>query len=1208
MIPRLKSLELHGYKTFATRTVFEFPGAVTAIVGPNGSGKSNIADALRWVLGEQSYSLMRGKKTEDMIFSGSEQRSRAGMASATIVFDNSDHWLPLDFSEVAITRRAYRDGSNEYLINGQRVRLRDVSELLAESGLAERTYTIIGQGLVDAALALKAEERRKLFEEAAGIGLYRARRDDSLRRLEITKRNLERVEDILSELRPRLNSLEKQARRAEEFERAREELREMLREWYGYHWHRMQSEVSGAMETVRVREHALKAAREKQEKLDRDLSEVREKIQKMRVMLNEWHVKSSELHLRRETNNRRLAVAEERARANEENDASIRAQITQIEDEMDVYLENLRRISAEEMQWAQEFSEAKKQRESLESAYQDWKAGLDRVQAELNSIREETIQKEARIVFIQNQVNEAEQLEADLRIERSKLDEEITSIGEQLRMLDEDLVNLDSEKQRIGDTKAAASTRLDEIHREILNLDDQINDIEETKQSQELRIASIKAELEILEQAERTFVGYSEGVKLLVQAGEEARLSGVIGTLSKFIEVKSGFEVPIAAALGDYLDALLVKDDQGVEDALSILENKPARGTILPLNRLSMREVDGIEEFLGDEVQLARKLVTIKGDLTKVLDMVLENTVVVSDRGVARQLLAALEKGRNSQAGTDIRIVTRRGEIFHTRGQVTAGLASNSGVLMRSGRARELKVDLGRIQRQFRQSLEKLAESVSRREDLRIIEEQLGKEIQSYLMEEQEVSRKTGDKEAAIQSLRKQLKLVKDRQDRINTDIETWHKKITSLKSELVEIESSLTQLAQRERLLNESLVRHQKDEIQSDIVHWNTRVAVLERLLQEAQAHREERQRTLEETQNRLARFRAELEKVLANRLRLEEEIASTRIEGRDIEAEIEQLQMQITPAEKELDEAEEIQAALQKEEGKARQSLNQAEHLHTQARIQLVKRQENLEGLRRRIEDDFGLVTFEYAEEISGPNPLPIAGLVEQLPEILQIPPELEETIKRQRALMRRMGPINPDARKEYHEVLERHQFLTSQMSDLRKAAADIQQVIDELDELMDSQFRSTFESAAEEFHRIFSRLFGGGSARLLLTDSKDLTETGIEIEARLPGRREQGLSLLSGGERSLSAVALVFALLRVSPTPFCVLDEVDAMLDETNVGRFGELLKELSQSTQFILITHNRSTVQLADIIYGVTMGRDSTSQTISLKMDEFEKAVQ
>ena len=315
MPARLKSFELHGYKTFASRNEFVFSDGITAIVGPNGSGKSNIADALRWVLGEQSYGLLRGKKTEDMIFSGSENRPRAGMASATIVFDNSDGWLPIDFTEVGITRRAYRDGDNEYLLNGQRVRLKDVSEVLAKSGLAERTYTIIGQGLVDAALALKAEERRRLFEEAAGIGLHRSRREESIKRLETTRRNLERVQDILAELQPRLRSLERQAKRAQEYNRMKADLKVLLREWYGYHWHAAQAELVTVQADAKQKEEVLSRVQSAQLNLDQKLGAYRSQINDIRGKLSTWHKELTALHQRRETLSREQAVNNERSRS-----------------------------------------------------------------------------------------------------------------------------------------------------------------------------------------------------------------------------------------------------------------------------------------------------------------------------------------------------------------------------------------------------------------------------------------------------------------------------------------------------------------------------------------------------------------------------------------------------------------------------------------------------------------------------------------------------------------------------------------------------------------------------------------------------------------------------------------------------------------------------------------------------------------------------
>jgi len=365
MKPRLKSLELHGYKTFAGRSLFDFPGNITAIVGPNGSGKSNIADAVRWVLGEQSYSLLRGKKTEDMIFLGSDQRPKAGMASATIQFDNEEGWLPVDYSEVAISRRAYRDGSNEYLLNKQRVRLKDISELLAQSGLAERTYTIIGQGLVDAALSLRPEERRRFFEEAAGIGLFRSRREEALSRLDSTRRNLERVIDILGELEPRLRSLERQAKRVEEYERIKADLQVLLRDWYGYHWQNTQKELLRNREILKNQEEKVAIARSRRTEIETKVDTVRIRLQELRNQLNEWHVESAEYHRQREKMNRDLAVLEERLRAFNQQEVSLEGDLIRHEEMGTAYQEKLQLLQTEKDRVNFELTECRDQLDAI---------------------------------------------------------------------------------------------------------------------------------------------------------------------------------------------------------------------------------------------------------------------------------------------------------------------------------------------------------------------------------------------------------------------------------------------------------------------------------------------------------------------------------------------------------------------------------------------------------------------------------------------------------------------------------------------------------------------------------------------------------------------------------------------------------------------------------------------------------------------------
>ena len=376
MKPRLKALELHGYKTFASKVQFEFPGNITAIVGPNGSGKSNISDALRWVLGEQSYTLLRGKKTEDMIFSGSDQRPRAGMASATVVFDNEESWLPIDYSEVSVARRAYRDGNNEYLLNKQRVRLKDISELLAQSGLAERTYTIIGQGLVDAALSLRPEERRRFFEEAAGIGLFRSRREESINRLDATRRNLERVQDILSELEPRLKSLERQAKKADEFDHVKADLHILLKDWYGFHWQNTQKELLRCREILKNQEDRVRIAREKRLSIEEKVQETRGKLVIVREQLSAWHLESAGFHSSMEKTSKELAVLDERQRSLEGLTVSIQSDITRDEDQIVSKEQQLTALLDEKTRLAQELAESQEQLDIAQKQLQPGKKSV----------------------------------------------------------------------------------------------------------------------------------------------------------------------------------------------------------------------------------------------------------------------------------------------------------------------------------------------------------------------------------------------------------------------------------------------------------------------------------------------------------------------------------------------------------------------------------------------------------------------------------------------------------------------------------------------------------------------------------------------------------------------------------------------------------------------------------------------------------------
>jgi chromosome segregation protein len=1196
MNPRLKALELHGYKTFASRFSFEFPGNVTAVVGPNGSGKSNISDALRWVLGEQSYSLLRGRKTEDMIFSGSDQRPRAGMASASITFDNSDGWLPIDFSEVSIARRAYRDGSNEYYLNNQKVRLKDISELLAQSGLAERTYTIIGQGLVDAALSLRPEERRKFFEEAAGIGLFRSRREESLNRLESTRRNLERVQDILSELEPRLHSLERQAKRAEEYDRVKADLDVLLKDWYGYHWHNSQKDMLHSREVLRVQEEKAKVARQNLSEVEGKVQNFRQQIKDLRAQLDEWHGLSAALHLEREKISRNLAVLDERYRAQMDQRESTSSELARLEEESKLQEERLQSLLQDKEKLTSDLEEAKTQLANAQKTFDEKTAEKTKVEADLRDIRQMLVKAETQQVQ-----QKAHQRELTNRIET--LSESQKTLLASLQSADQELAEaqkaVDAAKQKkddIDDTLNSLEEEFDSANRGIQKLKDELNQAVARRNQLEAEKARISAQIDVITQAEKALSGFTNGAKSLMQAVSQGVLKGKYRLMSSLIDVPAQYEVAIASVLGEQLDGIVLDADTDPEGALEYLEkDEKGRAVLIPASwTKGVEKARKIEH--ADSFGVAADLVKCDSSIRSAVDVLLGQVIVVKDRKAARTIAKDIPHA--------MRVVTLAGEVFTGSGIVIAGQDGRANLVGRPRQRKELQEKLESIE----------SEIDTRSSDVISLESQLkGAETKLHQLENDlrvcrgQVSSVNDENQTAVMALeqkKQKNEWQKNQLGILNDQLNQSTNEATEIEKSLLEEQEKITRINEELRTANNLLHTKNVDEFQAEVLHWTTSVAVSSRAMNDGERRYSEYLQVV----NAAKLQRDSLQTRVAGFAKLAEEIEAEKGSDHQKEAElnskIEEIQTKIQPSENELVGIEAEYNKLQDNYVFLQQAQSTAERYYTQAQLELTRSREALENLRRRIQEDFGLVTLEYTESVSGPTPLPLEG-VGQLPMLTEIPSELEDGINRQRAQLRRMGAINPEAQKEYHEVKERFVYLTGQVADLNKADEDLRKIIGELDELMRREFHKTFTAVAAEFKQMFTRLFGGGSAKLILTDEDNPTETGIDIEAKLPGRREQGLSLLSGGERSLTAVALIFSLLKVSPTPFCVMDEVDAMLDEANVGRFTELLKELSNDTQFIVITHNRNTVQVADVIYGVTMGRDSASQVISLRLDEVDE---
>jgi chromosome segregation protein len=1194
-MPRLKSLELHGYKTFASQTIFEFPGVVTAIVGPNGSGKSNIADSMRWVLGEQAFSLLRGRRTEDMIFSGSEQRSRAGMASATITFNNEDGWLPIDFSEVSITRRAYRDGQNEYLLNGQRVRLKEISELLAQSGLAERTYTIIGQGLVDAALSLKPEERRRFFEEAAGIGLYRSRREESLNRLEATRRNLVRVQDIVTELEPRLVTLERQSRRALEYEQIKADLRLLLRDWYGYHWNLTQKAVSRDHETLRGCEINLEKNRVLLNEFDARLNEKKQSLAEIRKHLSDWHSQLAVLHTRQESLLREVAVKQERKRSLMERELSLQNDLANREEEMASRQKNLVEMTQEVDRLQKELEDAQLQSEEITMQLQKLQEERRKAEDDVRVTRRKVVELETANVKIQAHRNEvvsrSESIQSSLvNLEKSIIEEEkrfneLAAIEKSTRVEREqaeaDLLNLSNRSAEIRKKIAESET----ARRELLDVRNKL----------ESRKAQLGGQLKAIIEAENAFSGLAGGAKAVLQQAKNGHLKGRYVALTSLLDVPKEYEQAIAAVMGEFLDAIFLAEDADEDEAISWLGNSDqGRAALFPAAFLATRSDKKDHALDNGVIGLAYEMVGTPPELKKVVSAALGNAWIVKDRETARKI------ARNGKG--DIRAVTLAGEVFLSNGAVVAGREGRGSLISRPRERKELESLVADAENDLDIQNHEVAKFETSIKTLRDEEAQ----IQQSRNQVEENTRKLVQKmqKAALDSnqMRQQVDWKKQQIEQQKKQLETSHEELLKLDETISVNQKGIQETNAVLREKNAVLAKLSLDEIQSQVFHWNTTVAVSRKAKQEADRRLTDLHSAIGNNVRQVEELKNQIESIHNEQSQLDQASSEQHGQIDSIAEETNALDEKINPAEVTLNRLDHDYNNLQNDLLSAQQKVTAAERISAQAKLEYARSKDAVDNLHKKIEEDMGLVILEYSEDTAAQSPLPLEGWVEQLPNLTELPPDMEENINRQKAQIRRMGAVNPEAQAEYQSVFERHEYLKTQVDDLRKADDDLCQIIRELDEVMEREFNQTFRKVADEFAKMFTRLFGGGSAKLVLTDEDNFNETGIDIEARLPGRREQGLSLLSGGERSLTAVALIFALLKVSPTPFCVLDEVDAMLDEANVGRYRDLLRELANQTQFIVITHNRNTVQAADVIYGITMGRDSASQIISLRLDD------
>jgi len=1184
--PRLTRLEIQGFKSFLNRTVFAFEPGITGIVGPNGSGKSNVADAVRWVLGEQGQHALRAKKTEDVIFSGGHGRAPAGMAEATLTFDNADGWLPIEFAEVSVTRRAFRSGENQYLINGRRVRLKDVALLTAGLG---QSHVVVGQGLVDAALSLRAEERRGLFEHAADLSGLRLKVAETERNLAETDANTARLSDLLIELEPRLKSLERAARQATEWQRIRDRLREVQ----GAHYREALETAAAALTAAEIEVEkaacAVDSAHADVAKLVAAGERATTRLTTARARLAEHdeHRAALEDRLRRQTHERDLAAARIEALSKR------RADMDDAREGLD---ERVASVSAE-------LSRLQSDLRDLERATTESREAAARHSRDVTARREARGSIEARLAGASRELTEIARLEAELARERAVLVERGTSLtGEHERLhgaiaeretriaaLQADTALADAASSADDERSAALAVQITALS----------NDVEiATKHATSMRaevdrmhraLGEASTRLEVLRRMHESGAGLHAGVRDALAAERDGRLEGIRGSVAELLVVPKSLEVAIEVALGNRLQDVVVATWSDAEAAIAHLRRSGAgRATFQPMDSLSSNRLEvgatANAESISGVLGVAADLVSAPADIAPVVASLLGRTLVTDDLLTARAALESLPARWSA--------VTITGEVAHAGGAVTGGSAtSEGGALSRERELRELPEAISLLKRDLSEARERLDKADTA--------------VQAIL----EARRQAEDERAALAAA---AHARHQQRQRLTSWLAEQRGEQERSQQRLKALDIQLEQVAVSQEALDRESTRLQatrqqaacvSDEAAAELAALTTATADVERAAAEEGRRLAGLEERLRGERRREAGFKSQ-ERALAQELALRTErgVALDR-EREALTAEHARLSNDVSGSIAALSTATDEREPLRMEAMGAEIAAGRLAEALTAARAGLVERdrerdhagfalersKQDLDILRDRIRDDLDLVDPDEVLTWS--------------PRVITTPvADREAEIARLRERLRRVGYVGEDAVADYERENAQQTYLREQLADVEGAAAALRELLADLRRTMRARFDETFAMVAAAFAQSFTTLFGGGTAQLVLTTGDNGAEPGIDIIAQPPGKRLQSLALLSGGERALTAAALLFAILKVNPVPFCLLDEVDAALDEANVVRFRERLQELAAQSQIIVVTHNRGTIEIADTLYGVSMGADGVSQVLSLRLSE------
>lgn len=1182
----LKRIEIAGFKSFADKTVIDFENSVTAVVGPNGSGKSNITEAIRWVLGEQSAKSLRGGKMPDIIFAGSDSRKPLNVAEVTVLLDNSDHYLPLDYQEISVTRRYRRTGESDFFINKQPCRLKDIQELFLDSGLGKESFSIISQGKVEAIFSSKPEDRRGIFEEAAGVLKYKQRKKKAEQKLFETEDNLSRVQDIIYELQEQLTPLAEQSEIAKKFLQLKEEL--------------TQTDIALMITEINV---AKKEWEEKQTQLtqfNQELTKLATHIQSQEAVLSEKRKQNAKKDRQIEKGQQSLLALSER--------------LKQAEGQKDVLIERTKHTQKSTQEYQASLAEAQKKVAHFEELQEKLTKETTEKETEIQEAQQQLMKTQQELEKYQKSTKE---LLSELRDQYVDLMQEQANVGNELKYLERQYLQetskskqtlakqseveasvlaLSSQKQELSEKQANLQQALVKNQHELEEVQTKGKTVqtkltnEQPKMYQLMnQVQQLQARQKSLQEIQENYFGFYQGVRLVLQ--HKQQLSGIVGAVAELIDVPSSFTLAIETALGGAAQHVIVENEHDARQAITYLKKqRGGRATFLPLTTIKPRQLPAhvlsqaaaVDGFLG----IASEQVTFPAEIQIVVHNLLGTILLAKDLTSANAIAQTIRY--------QYRVVSLEGDVMNAGGSMTGGAnkRGNQGSLFSQNQElKQLTAEYEQADQQL-QNQEKIVQELQTKvADLSQKQEKLRTQNEQLRFEEQEITNQLQNITNDLARFEKEKQLSNFETRELQQFIETYQKQQAELTARQKEIEQQRQQIDEEIKSLNQESdqMEEKRSQVQARKAQEQADLAVLKEQFNHLQIQ--------------LRGARVQKNEALERQTSLEQQLATLTADFSDHEITEESLASQITELAQQREELQAELVAVKEQRERTQKEIDQLETVlaeKNQQQKQQLTEQSKLEVQKDRAEMllDHQLSYLQTEYQISFEKAVtdyqPTSDIVSSRTKVAVLKEQIAD-----------LGPVNIRSIEQFEQVNERHTFLATQRDDLLSAKNQLFETMEEMDAEVRARFKEVFEAIRQEFKVVFPNMFGGGRAELVLTDPSDLLKTGIEIEVQPPGKKLQSLSLLSGGERALTAIALLFSIIRVCPVPFCILDEVEAALDEANVKRFGRYLSDFQDDTQFIVVTHRKGTMVAADVLYGVTMQESGVSKIVSVRMEDINE---